>query len=390
MLIENISDKNEDARVLVVSMRNLKFHVSRAAIYEFEDVISSLDTVDVIAPSLEPNIFKVTNKLANYTAKIINSGQYIQSLFNQKIQVDKEYDLFFFFCQSIQDILVLNSIQGWREKCRYAVCWLDELWAQDINDWLVQLRLLKNFDHIFMNFHSSIRQVADVVKKPCYSIPYGVDSIKFYSNSSDIERIVDVLNIGRRSEVTHNALLELVERKNLFYVYDTIKELYMVDYRYHRSLYTNFVKRSRYMIVNKAKFDLTGKTNPQEEVGPRFFEGAGGGTIMLGVAPKCQVFTQNFDWEDAVIEIPFDCSNIAEIIGDLNSQTERLARIRTNNIVNSLLRHDWVYRWENIIATVGLNLTPKMAERKAYLSNLATMVNTSANHNYQQQVALVY
>ncbi|MBW4646803.1 MAG: glycosyltransferase [Goleter apudmare HA4340-LM2] len=389
MLNKNVFNKSEESRVLIVSMRNLKFHVSRAAIYEFEDVISNLDTVDLIEPSLEPNLFKVTNKLANYSAKFINNGKYIKSLPNQKIQVDKEYDLFFFFCQSIQDILVLNSIQGWREKCRHAVCWLDEIWTKDINDWLAQLQLLKNFDHIFMNFDSSIPQVADVVKKPCYSIPYGVDSLKFYANSSDIERIVDVLNIGRRSEVTHNSLLELVEHKNLFYVYDTIKELYMIDYQYHRSLYTNFVKRSRYMIVNKAKFDLTGKTNPQEEVGPRFFEGAGGGTIMLGVAPKCQVFMQNFDWEDAVIEIPFDCSNIAEIIGDLNSQTERLTRIRTNNIVNSLLRHDWVYRWENILMSAGLNITPKMEERKAYLKNLAEMVNVSANHNYQQQVALV-
>jgi hypothetical protein len=389
MLNTNSFSTSEESRVLIVSMRNLKLHVSRAAIYELEDVISHLDAVDMIAPSLEPGIFKVTNKIANYTAKVFHNGKYIKSLPNQKILIDKEYDLFFFFCQSIQDILALNSIQGWRDKCRHAVCWLDELWAKDINDWLPQLHLLRNFDHIFMNFNSSISQVQEIVKKPCYSISYGVDSMKFYANSSEIERVIDVLNIGRRSEVTHNYLLELVEQKNLFYIYDTIKELYMVDYRYHRSLYNNFVKRSRYMIVNKAKFDLTGKTNPQEEVGPRFFEGAGGGAIMLGVIPKCQAFKQNFDWEDAVIEIPFDCHDIAEIITDLNGQPERLMGIRTNNIVNSLLRHDWVYRWENILTTVGLNSTPKIAERKAYLKNLAANVNTSANHNYQQQVALV-
>ncbi len=388
MLNKNALHFHREPRVLLVSMRNLKFHVSRAAVYEFEDAICSFDTVDLIAPSLDPNVFKVTNKLANYTAKFLHNGGHIKSLINQKIQVDKEYDLFFFFCQSIQDILVLNSIKGWREKCRHAVCWLDELWAKDINDWTVQLRLLKNFDHIFMNFYSSKSQVADIVKRPCYSLPYGIDAIKLCPNTSNIERSIDILNIGRRSAVTHNYLLELVEQKNLFYIYDTIKELYMVDYRYHRSLYTNLIKRSRYMIVNKAKFDLTGQTNPQEEVGPRFFEGAGGGTIMLGVYPKCEGFTQNFEWTDAVIEIPFDCSNIAEIIANLDVQTERLETIRTDNIVNSLLRHDWVYRWENILETVGLNTTPQIQKRKAELKNLAEIVNTSTSYNRKEQAAL--
>ncbi|AFY34571.1 glycosyltransferase [Calothrix sp. PCC 7507] len=387
MLKNNVRHVNEESRVLIVSMRNLKLHVSRAAVYEFEDVICGCDTVDLIVPSLDPNIFKVTNKLANNTAKFFKNGKYIKSLVNQKIQIEKEYDLFFFFCQSIQDILVLNSIQGWREKCRYAVCWLDEIWAKDIDNWLVQLRLLKNFDNIFMNFNSSIDQVADIVQRPCHSLSYGVDAIKFYPDSINLKRSVDVLNIGRRSAVTHNSLLELVEQKNLFYIYDTIKELYMVDYRYHRSLYSNFIKRSRYMIVNKAKFDLTGQTNLQEEVGPRFFEGAAGGAIMLGVPPKCEAFTQNFDWTNAVIEIPFNCSNIADIIADLDGKSEDIERISTDNIVNSLLRHDWVYRWENILATVGLNLTPEVQERKANLKNLVEMVNTSKSHSYKQQAA---
>jgi hypothetical protein len=57
----------------------------------------------------------------------------------------------------------------------------------------------------------------------------------------------------------------------------------------------------------------------------------------LGYQPA---FEKNFDWSDAVIEIPFDCSNIA----DLDAQLDHQERIRTNNIVNSLLRHDWVYR----------------------------------------------
>ncbi len=179
-----------------------------------------------------------------------------------------------------------------------------------------------------------------------------------------------------------------MKHKNLFYIYDTIQDLYMADYRNHRSLYTNFLKRSRYMIVNKAKFDLTGKSNPQEEVGPRFYEGAAAGTIMLGVTPRCTAFTQNFDWSNAVIEIPFDCANIADIIADLNQQTDAIDKIRKDNITNSLLRHDWVYRWEKILETVGLDTTPQIQARKATLQNLAQMVNKSASHTYEPQLVL--
>ncbi|MEI2580958.1 glycosyltransferase [Scytonema sp. PRP1] len=376
---ENIaSSLGEASRVLLVSMRNLKFHVSRSGSYEFEDVICNCDTVDLVTPHFNPTLFKVTNTLANSAAKLLKNGKLVNSLVNYKFKVEKKYDLFFIFCQSIQDILILNSIQGWREKCRYAVCWLDEIWSKDVDNWLVQLQLLKDFDYIFMNFSSSLHQVADIIQRPCYSIPYGVDAIKFCPYPNNFYRCIDVLNIGRRSKVTHDALQKLVERENFFYIYEPIKYLYMLDYRYHRNLYTNFVKRSRYMIVNQVKFDLTSKKNPQEDLGSRFFEGAAGGTIMLGVPPKCKDFTKNFGLSDAVIEIPFDCSNIADIIADLNTDPERQERIRKNNTVNSLLKHDWVYRWEAILTTVGLDSTPQMRQRKANLQNLAEIVSTSA------------
>lgn len=387
MLKKISAPSNPDSRVLMLSMRNLKYHVSRGAVYELEDVIQNCDEVDVIAPNFNPTFFKVTNRIANCTANIFRNGKYVQSLVNQKIEVNKNYDLFFFFCQSIQDVLVLNAIKGWRERCRYAVCWLDELWAKDIKSWLPQLRLLEDFDNIFLNFDGSISPVADIVRRPCHSLPYAVDAIKLCPYPNLTERCVDVLNIGRRSTVTHNALLDLVKHKNLFYIYDTIQDLYMADYRSHRGLYTNFLKRSRYMIVNKAKFDLTGKSNPQEEVGPRFYEAAAAGTIMLGVPPKCTAFTQNFDWSNAVIEIPFDCPNIAEIINELNEQSTFSERIRKDNITNSLLRHDWVYRWETILQIVGLETTPRIQARKAVLEKLAYTVNASTSDNHNPQLA---
>ncbi|AKG23561.1 glycosyltransferase [Calothrix sp. 336/3] len=375
------SSSDAKSRVLLVSMRNLKHHVSRCGAYELEDLIASCDTVDIITPTFNPTAFKVTNRLANQLVQIVKNGKAASSLPSSKLRIEQEYDLFFFLCQSIQDILVLNSIKGWREKCRHAVCWLDEIWSKDINAWQVQLNLLKDFDHVFMNLSGSINQVAELIKRPCNFLPYGVDTVKFFPHDlvTNAQRSIDIYSIGRRSQITHKALLDLSNRESFFYVYDTIKDLYVVNPQEHRNLYANLVKRSNYMIVNKAKFDLLGKTNPQEEVGPRFFEGAAGGAIMLGVPPQCQAFTDNFNWQDAVISVPFDCPDIASVISQLNAQPESLLRIRQNNVINSLLRHDWIYRWEEILTTVGLESTTKIQERKDNLQNLAAKVKNTVS-----------
>jgi len=93
---------------------------------------------------------------------------------------------------------------------------------------------------------------------------------------------------------------------------------------------------------------------------------------MLGKPPESEAYRNNFDWQEAVIPVPDD-AKITDLIADLNAQPERLARIRTDNIAHALLRHDWVYRWETILATVGLPTTPAMRSRQADLQQLAEM-----------------
>ena len=149
----------------------------------------------------------------------------------------------------------------------------------------------------------------------------------------------------------------------------------MRNYQEHRTLYSNLIKRSCYFIANKAKFDSGNQIGSQQELGSRFFEGAAGGAVMIGIPPVCEAYTKHFDWSDAVIEVPDNTIDIAEMIVELNAQPERLQKIRKNNMINSLLRHDWVYRWEEILSKVELDITPEMLVRKTYLKNLAEMIS---------------
>ena len=57
------------------------------------------------------------------------------------------------------------------------------------------------------------------------------------------------------------------------------------------------------------------------EIGPRFYEGAAGGAVLIGQVPtNCQVFDRDFDWTDAVIDMPFHSTDIAERISALDAE----------------------------------------------------------------------
>jgi len=369
---------NKKPRILVVSMRGSHSEAYRSPEYEFEDAIFNFDYADILAPVLASGVASTLNKkLTNCIARSLGKSKLLSSGCIPSI-VDREYDLLFFICQRFWDFACINSIKGWQEKCRKSVLWIDEVWAKEISEHKNKLcfEIVKDFDYIFTTQSSSTEAIANCVQRPCYSLPYAVDTIKFCPYLQPPQRSIDIYSIGRRSPIVHKALLELVEQKGFLYLFDSLKGLQMMNYKEHRTLYSNLVKRSRYFIANKAKFDTIHETGGQQELGSRFFEGAAGGTVMVGTPPVCEAYTSYFNWSDAVIEIPYDAANVGDIIAELDAQPERVNRIRKDNVINSLLRHDWVYRWEKILDKLGLDITPEMLSRKAHLRKLADMVNS--------------
>lgn len=363
---------SRDSRVFVLSQRNYSHHASRCAFYEFEDVISTLDAVDLFSPQFAATqSTSLTYKFLNRATRYTTACKPFYALLQQH-KLNQTYDLFFACIQSPLDILSLQTIKNWRENCRVAVCWLDEIWLKEIAKYKHHLDLLKDFDYIFMNFSASIEPVAAITQRPCHLIHFAVDAIKFCPYPQPADRGIDVYGIGRRSPTTHQALLHQMGQKNFFYVYETLKSLNCLNNQEHRQLYAEILRRSRYFIANKAKFDST-LANQQEEVSSRFFEGIAAGAILIGMPPVCEAFTANFDWQDAVIPVSPDDPQVAEIIAALDANLQRLELAQSTNITNALLRHDWVYRWEQILQTIGMAPTAQMAQRKAHLQDLSKM-----------------
>jgi hypothetical protein len=160
----------------------------------------------------------------------------------------------------------------------------------------------------------------------------------------------------------------------MFYLYDTTSADRVLDPIEHRVLVAKVAKRSRYYIVNPGLIDRPDVRGNQIEIGNRYFEGAAAGNILLGERPRNGQFEHFFDWPDSLIDLPYNSPDAEKIVRELDRQPERLARIQKMNIQQSLLRHDWVYRWEAILEAVGLPCSPRLALRKEKLQRLADKV----------------
>jgi hypothetical protein len=108
-----------------------------------------------------------------------------------------------------------------------------------------------------------------------------------------------------------------------------------------------------------------------DEISARFYEGAAAGTVMIGEAPRSEEFACQFDWPDVLIHMPFDSPDVGRFLTELNSDSERLQAVRRNNVRETALRHDWLYRIQAVFDTLGLPPTEQMRRRAQCLERIA-------------------
>ncbi len=282
----------------------------------------------------------------------------------QPVRVTRPYDLGVAVIQSPPDLAQLCTIRGWRENTRLAVCYVEELWSA----WIEQysnprspIHLFKEFDHVFVNCQGSVEPLRKIIQRPVHYFGPGIDALRFRPTRKT--RSTDVFYMGRRSPVTHDALIRLLENRKITYVFDSIQGRITHDIRQHRELLAGTIQNARYFVVHRAKANCQDHTGGQEELGLRYFEGAAAGAVLIGSAPRSEVFQEYFDWPDAVLPMDYDCSNVAEVLADLDRQQERMEQARYRNVVESLRRHDWCHRWSEILDQVGQPVSAGVMQR---------------------------
>ena len=366
---------NQKSRILLVSVRGFRFQVANCSIYEFEDLLCDLEQAKIYAPTSEFDWARKIYRLAKYTSHSDHLASLIAP-FPHELSLDQEYDLLFVVLDNPWQMHLLESIKGWRDQCRHKACFIVEVWKPDLNNWRLLQEPFQNFDHIFLGVKHSTEKLAKLVGRPCTYIPLAVDTLRFCPYPEPAQRFIDVCNIGRRSSQIHEPLLKFSQEHNFFYYYDTVRKqkLEIENYLEHRCLLATLLQRSRYTINYYSKFNAPEETGSNEEIGSRFFESAAAGTVMIGMPPSGDTFPKYFDWTDVIVKVDLDGENIIDVIAKLDAQPERLAQISRDNIANSLLKNDWVYRWRDILVTFDLEPTPAMLEREQRLQQLAQSI----------------
>jgi hypothetical protein len=363
-------------RALVLSERNAESRKWHAFQYEFEDVAAAVDDVALLAPPERP--VGKPRYVLNRAVRFAGHPERYSEPAMRPVRIARDYDLFFATFSFASDIPHLLQLRDLQKRCARKVCFIVELFTQQIAQARPYLELLRRFefDQVFLFNPAPRDAVAEIVGCPVDFLGLGVDALRFSPYPQPPARCVDFYQFGRRSSVTHDAVLDMAARDGTYYVYDTIHNVPLPDYRPHRVLMAETLKRTRYFFAYRAGEDLE-RVRADDALSSRYYEGGAGGAVLLGSHPHSAQWEDQFGWPDAVIDIPYDAHDLREIIAELETQPERLARASTSNVLGALRRHDWSYRWARVLEAAGLPPRPALTARMERLESLAAMAEAA-------------
>ena len=375
-------------QILLLSEREIADVVAYCVAYEFEDVfglVTGAQRIDVTdLPSLE-----FSRKCYKVVHAAFGSSELARQLAphpRKMMILETDFDLFFPIFNHIYELYSLAVVPNWRQRCRKAACFITEVWSDQLPSYLIEL--LCKFDHIFVGSYHSVSEVARSTGRPCTYLPLAVDVPRFRPDLQYRPRPIWVCNIGRRSPVTHAALLNEAKQHQAFYYFDTVaasgsdrkQRTFRVDNPgEHREMLATLLKRSCYFIANRSYVNKPEFVMGRDEISSRFYEGAAAGALMIGEPPLNEEFKRQFDWPNAIIHMPFECPDIADILAGLNSNPAHLRAIRRRNAREAALRHDWLYQIRIVFDVFGFPYTEEMKARAKYLEQLALCLEKECN-----------
>lgn len=367
----------ENSRVLLLSPRELVKDVWRCGQMEVEDVLCSVDDVDLVCPRPRKRGEGLAARTVGGLSRRLAGADLSFGTKVEPVRIERDYDLLVIYAAQPFDASILEYAQGFRKRCKKAVVLVDELWLCHLqSDPAVQL--FKQFDLLAVMFYNSVEPLQHYTGVPSVWVPPGLDTLRFFPGLVPPKRSIDVYSMGRRAAGSHEALSEITQAHGWTYLFDTTQVSGVRDsFNEHRQQLAELVKRTRYFIANMAKIDAPNHRGTQEELGFRSFEGAAGGAVLVGQTPDVPSLKQLFDWPDAHIHVPFESREVAQVIESLERDPARVTRIRRNNVVNSLRRHDFAYRWRSVLQLLGMAERPQLQSRLDQLESLARSVDQS-------------
>ncbi len=346
--------------------------VWQASQLEFEDVIAQVDDVAWCLPRPLPSGpgIRLAHGVLNRVGRPFGRDRRA-AMRTADPEPRVAADLFFAVFADANEIGMLPHMEVQAQRAAVRVAWIVELWGPQLTRVSDYLRQLRGFDHVIVSNRAVVEAVERIIGVPCTYLPLAVDADRYAPPAPDAaDRTVDVASWGRRLPGTHAPLVQALAERRLYYHFDTVRGPWEVsDHVEHRLAQASLLQRTRYSIVYRINDEpeRLDRTGGEESLTNRYFEALSAGTIMLGTAPDSVEWGDCFPWPDAIVPIPAPAPDIVSTIEELDRDPARLDRARAAAVSTFLRRHDWAHRWREVLALVGMDEPPRLAERMVHL-----------------------
>ena len=283
------------------------------------------------------------------------------------------FDLVVVHCLLASDLGHCLPLVPILDRAKQSALWVHELWAKNVHgQHRGELEWFKRFDRMYVGLDGTVDTLADAIDRPVRGLLHGVDALRWQPPDPEPTRKIDLNWFGARVESTHNALVDLAGKRDLVYLYDTVKRHQPHDVDKHREAFFDLAHRTKLCLVNPAKAAVPEHRGDQlGEIGYRYVEIAAAGGVMVGGEPSSPTWNRLFNWPDACTHIPVGSTDVEEPVMSLLEDPDRLHRISRRNRAEALRAMDIAYRWREILDDFGFDHPPELNTRIEKMHALA-------------------
>lgn len=347
---------------LVISYRGLE----RAPWYchpvEVEDVLCDMlqaDRIDFVAQENRiADAVRHRGRVRAVVSKVPSMAPYALPL------PERHYDVAIVVVNNLDQIGLLELIDGWRGCADVMVAIVSECWPAwlDANRRIIREQL-SQFDRAWFLVSCLVDDIAKESGIDVSYLPCGIDTLAVTAPRPSAERRFEVTSRGRRDAAQHEALRAFARSSGGFYDFDTNAAGRVASHAEHRHHYMDICSRSRAFVCNYARFDQPEVCGPAREFGLRYFEALAAGTVPIGQHPPEELRGEILGEGVHLLDLPLGAQEIDDALARQLTDHETLTRMGLDNRRIALQRHDVVHRWTTIAAALGLPPTPGVERR---------------------------
>lgn len=338
---------------------------------EMDDAIRAAESADHMSVELRTDRANRIEPILRNAVRLSKLSRLARS-FRGQADLPTGYDVLYAGVISFRDLWVLAGADL-PSVASKRICCITEIWEPDLHHFEMYAEILEQFDVVYLSCQGTVDALSEMVSVPVHWIPSATDALT-RCPADEQPRCIDVMSVGRRCPVQHAELLDAARSRRMTYQFDSLRGAQLADWSEHRFVLGEQTRRSRFYVCHRSKFDDTEETGDVQEFGGRYFDAFAAGAIPIGDLPDADHFRSTFPRPGSTVFQASGQDGMVDTVLEMKRDIDALDEVARLNVVEALRGHDWVHRWETMLAGVGLDLVGHGQERRRGLDELADVI----------------